>query len=132
MKRDLNRRPRRSKLAAQWFGRVAEQVAVCWLRLKFYHIVARRHRSGLAGAGEIDIVARKGGILAIIEVKARTDMIDAAWALDRRQRERLAKGALSLLASHPDWVALDVRFDLILVAPWRLPRHVIGAWRDGD
>jgi len=83
-------------------------------------------------AGEIDILARRGRVLAIIEVKSRDDVATAASALLGRQRRRIARAAEAFLLSRPGFAALGLRFDVMLVAPWRLPRHWPGAWRSDD
>jgi putative endonuclease len=95
------------------------------LRLKGYRIIAQDFR---VPAGEIDIVARRGGTLAIVEVKARDSLSDAAESLSARQRRRIGRAAAALLAMHPSLAGLVVRFDVMLVRPWRLPRHLEAAW----
>lgn len=107
-------------------GHVAEMLCMAWLVLRGYRIVGRRRRTPV---GEIDIVARRGQILAIIEVKARRDRDTALEAVSSRQRRRLRRAAEWIIAGRADLAALDIRFDVIAVAPWRLPIHVIGAWR---
>jgi putative endonuclease len=96
------------------------------LRLRGWRIVARGWR---CPAGEIDLVARRGKILAIIEVKSRGEVEAAAYALTPRQRRRIARAAEALVIARPDLGGLDMRFDLMLVAPRRLPRHWRDAWR---
>lgn len=113
--------------AWRW-GHLAEAVCALDLRLRGYRVIARRLRCPL---GEIDIVARRGRILAVIEVKARGDGADAAAAISARQRDRITRAAGWLLAARPDLAALDVRFDAMLVSPWRRPRHLRDAWRHG-
>ena len=110
-------------------GRTAEGLAVLSLRLRGYVIVGRRIRTP---AGEIDIAARRGGILAIIEVKARETMTQAVEALSRRQRRRIVSAAEWFIAQESARASLTVRFDLILVARRRWPRHIPDAWRPGD
>ena len=118
-------------MKAQTWGRRAEGLCVWVLRLKGYGIVARRHVTGRgSGAGEIDILARRGGVLAVIEVKARASLEEAAHALRPQQRQRLVRAATALLARRPDLADLALRFDAMLVAPGRWPRHVMDAWRD--
>jgi putative endonuclease len=94
------------------------------LRLRGWRIVARGWR---CPSGEIDILARRGGVLAAIEVKSRRQFDTAASA--PRQRRRITRAAEAFLLSRPDLAALDLRFDLMLVAPFRLPRHWPSAWR---
>ena len=82
--------------------------------------------------GEIDILARRGKVLAVIEVKSRGELATAATALAPRQRRRIARAAEAFLLQRSDLAGLDLRFDLMLVAPLRLPRHWRGAWRADD
>jgi len=107
-------------------GRLAEALAAIWLRLKGYRILARRLKTPV---GEIDILARRGTVLAVVEVKARRDRSLAAEAITPRQWHRLARAAEWALAHRPEWVGLSLRFDALLLARGRLPRHVADAWR---
>lgn len=116
-------------MAAQAFGKRAETVAVLLLRLKGYSILERRFASAGGGRGEIDIIARRGSIIAFIEVKARADLDQAAHALSAQQRQRLLRGAEAYLAKRPRLAHLSPRFDAWLAAPGRWPRHLIDAWR---
>ncbi len=123
----------RPELAAKkrqaWrFGRRAEAACAWFLRLKGYRILARGFR---APVGEIDIVARRGGILAVIEVKGRHDLHAAAEALGGRQRIRIARAAEAFLRVNPACGGLDVRFDVMLARRWRVPTHLTDAWRPG-
>ncbi|MDO8837520.1 MAG: YraN family protein [Parvibaculum sp.] len=116
--------------AAHRRGLRAETLAAFWLRLKGYRILARRLKTR---AGEIDMVARRGRALVIVEVKAsaRPDRAGerAVEALLPRQQQRLARAADHLLAMRPGLAGLDLRFDVVLVAPRRFPRHLEDAWR---
>ena len=82
--------------------------------------------------GEIDIVARRGGVLAVVEVKGRGDLVTAADSLSAHQRRRITRAAEAFVKARPGCAALDLRFDLMLVRPWGLPRHLAGAWRSDD
>ena len=82
-------------------GRRGEGLAACWLRLKGYQVLARNFRSG---AGEIDLVARRGAILAMVEVKTRGDLARASEALGTRQRARIARAAEAFLQQRPQRV----------------------------
>ena len=112
--------------AAHRLGLRAERRAALLLRLKGYRILATRLKTP---AGEIDMVARRGRALAIIEVKARADETGAAEALQPRQLKRLERAAAHFLGRNPDLADLDLRFDVVLVTPCRLPRHIPDAWR---
>jgi putative endonuclease len=108
-------------------GRFAEALCRWHLRLRGWRIVATDWRSPV---GEIDIVARRRGVLAMIEVKARRDFATGAGALSPRQRRRIARAAEAFLSLRPELAGLSLRFDAMIVAPRRLPRHLPGAWRD--
>jgi len=116
----------RRRQAAQRRGLRAETLAAWWLRLKGYRILARHLRLGV---GEIDLVARRGRVLALVEVKRRESLAAAAESVLPRQRQRIARAAEAFLAGRPDLGGLAVRFDVVLLAPGRLPRHIEQAWR---
>jgi putative endonuclease len=82
-------------------------------------------------AGEIDMVAEKAGLLAIVEVKARPSLSDAAVSLSDRQQARLISAAEIILANNPLWGAQGVRFDLLLVDAAGVVRRIADAFR-GD
>ena len=107
------------------FGLSAESRAAAYLVAKGHRIVARRWRSPV---GEIDIVARRRNTLVFVEVKARERLDDAAWSVIKRQQQRIIAAAAAWLASHPDDAALDMRFDVMLVAPKSIPRHIMAAF----
>jgi putative endonuclease len=114
---------------AQRRGRIAEWLCLWHLRLRGWRILARGWR---CPAGEIDILARRGRVLAVIEVKSRREFATAAAALAPRQRRRITRAAEAFLLQRSDLAGLDLRFDLMLVAPLRLPRHWPSAWRTDD
>ena len=111
--------------AAFRFGLSAEGRAAALLFAKGYRIVARRFR---AGVGEIDIVARRGHDLVFVEVKARERLDDAAESITERQKRRIVAAAEAWLATHPQDLLQNIRFDVILVAPRRWPRHIAAAF----
>ncbi len=119
-----------SERSAAWRrGWRAETAAALALRLKGYRILVRRFRGP---GGEIDLVARRGTVLAIVEVKSRADRGAALAAVTPRQRTRVERAARAVLAALPDqaWAArATIRFDVVLVQPWRWPRHLPNAWQ---
>jgi putative endonuclease len=115
-----------ARRTAERRGRRAERLAAFSLRLVGWRILARRWRSK---AGEIDLVARRGRLIAFIEVKARSEIGDALEAVSARQRARIVRAASSFLAQHPKFANLDARFDVVAVTPGRWPRHIPDAWR---
>jgi len=115
-----------SRLQAERRGRRAETLCALLLRLRGYRVIARRLKTPM---GEIDIIARRGSTLAVIEVKTREEWSPALEAVTARQRGRLVRAAHAFLAMEPRYAGFTVRFDVMLVRPWRLPRHLIDAWR---
>lgn len=116
------------KRRAERYGRSAELLCVLALRLRGYRILVRRFRSP---QGEIDIVARRGRTVAIVEVKARVEREAAVLALSLGQRLRIERAAAALIARHPQLAGCDLRFDLMLVRPLRWPELIADAWRPG-
>lgn len=108
-------------------GRLAEGLAALLLRLQGYRILARRFATPV---GEIDLVARRGDLLIFVEVKQRRRTNQALEALQPRQQQRIARAAAYYLQQRPHLSTCAVRFDLVALAPWRLPRHVAGIWRE--
>src|SRR5947207_15912698 len=117
--------PRPERRVAFQLGLSAESRAAAFLIAKGYRIVARRWRSAV---GEIDIVARRRRTLIFVEVKARERLDDAAEAVIVRQQRRIIAAAEVWLASHPDDINCDIRFDVMLVAPRSVPRHIVAAF----
>jgi putative endonuclease len=116
-----------ARRAAERRGKTAERLCLWHLRLKGYRILARRYKTAM---GEIDLIARRGGVLAAIEVKARPDFERANEAITPRQRRRIVRALAQFLGGRPDLATLAARFDVMLVAPRRWPRHVIDAWQE--
>ena len=104
----------------------AEAAACAALELDGWIVLDRRVRTE---AGEVDVLAEKDGLLAIIEVKARPTLADAASALTSRQRARLLGAADIVLGAHPSWGANGVRFDLLLVDAAGSVRRIADAFR---
>lgn len=105
-------------------GRSAERWAALFLQLKGWRILARRLKTPV---GEIDLVARRGGTLAFIEVKARSSTSDAALALDHYRLRRVAAAASAV--AHRYARPADIqRIDAIFVVPGRWPRHLENVW----
>lgn len=117
----------RARQRAWRWGLAAETLGAWLLRAKGYRILAHRFS---CPQGEIDLVARRRRVVAFVEVKARQGGGVAPEAsISRRQRHRIERAAAVFLQRHPVWSAYDLRFDAILVTPWRVPRHLIDAWR---
>jgi putative endonuclease len=119
------RLPRPERQLAFRLGLSAEARAAVLLMAKGYRIVARRWKSPV---GEIDLVVRRGRLLVFVEVKARPHADEAAEAVTDRQQQRIIAAAKAWLARHPRDHDRYIRFDAVLVAPWRLPRHLEAAF----
>ena len=124
--------PRPERQIAFRTGISAESRAAAFLIAKGFRILARRWKSPV---GEIDIVARRRQLLIFVEVKAREKLDDAAWSVSERQRTRIIAAAEAWLAAHGakagNKAITDIRFDAMLVAPGRIPRHIIAAFDAG-
>lgn len=116
-------RGRRNQTAGLW----AEDIACGALRQDGWQILGRRVRTE---AGEIDAIAQRDGLLAVIEVKQRATLGAAAMALGRRQQDRLTAAAAVILAENPGWGLAGVRFDLVLVDREGAVRRIADAFRE--
>jgi len=115
-------RPWRQRLGrrARRRGRAAEWTAAAWLLVKGYQILGFRLKA--AGA-EIDLLARKGGVLALVEVKQRASRDAALEALGPDQRQRLMRAGQAIIRGRRSLQGLDLRLDVMAVVPGRWPRH---------
>jgi len=117
--------PRPERLAAFGPGISAKSRAAAWLIAHGYRILARRWKCPL---GEIDIVAARRHTLIFVEVKARASLDEVAEFVTEQQKRRIAAAAEVWLADNPLQAFRDIRFDAILVAPGKLPRHIPAAF----
>jgi putative endonuclease len=117
--------PRPERVAAFRLGLTAESRAAMLLIAKGYRIVARRWKTPV---GEVDIVARRRRDLVFVEVKARDNLDAAAEGVTERSQRRIAAAAELWLAHRPDDARCYIRFDVILVAPGKMPRHIANAF----
>ncbi len=110
-------------------GRRAEVLAALWLMAKGYRILGFRLKTP---QGEIDLLARRGSVLAVVEVKSRTSLDVALEAVGAQQRERLRRAATQIAARRPGLRGTQVRLDLMALAPGRWPRHLADAWKENS
>ena len=113
-----------TRAAAEARGRRAERIAAWYLRLKGWRIVGTRVRTPV---GEIDIVARRFRTTAFVEVKTRGTLAELDYAVDKHRLRRVAAAASALAARHA-FPGGDIRIDVILVAPGRMPKHLSNVW----
>jgi len=114
----------RDRRVAEAAGRRGERIAGWWLRLKGWQIVARRVRTK---AGEVDLIARRPGLVAFVEVKLRRTAADLDIAIDERRLARVAAAAEVLMAEYAQ-PGDDIRVDVILIARGVPLRHIENAW----
>ncbi len=112
-------------------GHSAERRAAFLLRLKGYAILARNWRPAKnVGLGEIDIVARRGGTLVFVEVKARAAEDAAIRAIDPSQQQRIARAAAHFVKQRPVYRPFAMRYDAMVLESKRFwPKHLIDVWR---
>jgi putative endonuclease len=113
------------RVAAFRTGLSAEARAAAYHMAEGDRILAKRFRTP---HGEIDLVARPHNLIAFVEVKARASLDDAAYAVTPRQKAPIIDAAQVWLMAHPEHAELELRFDAMLIAPRRLPRHVMAAF----
>ena len=118
---------RKRGLAARLSGRRAEWRAALLLMLKGYRILGFRLKTP---QGEIDLLALRGKTLAVVEVKQRATLEAALECVSVDQRTRLRRAGLSIAQRRPGLKDAFVRLDLVALAPRRLPRHIVDAWRN--
>lgn len=115
----------RNRQDAERRGRRGESIAAWYLWLRGWRILARRQR---VGVGEVDLIARKGRMVAFIEVKWRASAAALDEAIDARRLRRVARAA-EALAPRFAKAGDDVRIDVILLAPGQWPRHMANVWQ---
>ena len=101
-------------------GHRSEWVAALWLMARGYQILGFRLKTR---AGEIDILARRGRVLAVVEVKRRATLEAALTALGADQYDRLVSAGRSVLRQRPSLAGHLLRIDMVALAPGRFPRH---------
>ena len=122
----MNRVRQARGAAARTAGRRAEAWAALWLMAKGYRILGFRLRTP---QGEIDLLAQRDKVLAVVEVKQRTTLEAALEAVTETQRDRLRRAGRAIAARRPSLQNMAVRLDLIALAPGRLPVHSPDAWK---
>lgn len=115
----------RKRIRAERLGRWSEYRAALALLLKGYRIVALRYKTK---AGEVDIIARRGDLVIFVEVKARRDLRAGVDAVSYTAEKRIENAADHWLRRQSDATRLSLRYDIIVVRPWRWPTHFEGAF----
>ncbi|MCF6325897.1 MAG: YraN family protein [Devosiaceae bacterium] len=110
---------------AQFRGRLAENIAVFFLRVKLFSILKKNFKTPV---GEIDIIAKRGDLLIFVEVKMRNSKQGMAQALEAVNQDRIIRAAKYFLACNPQMADKNLRFDVIFLAPFAFPVHFKGAF----
>ena len=115
------------RVAAFTFGLSSETRAAWLLRAKGYRVLARRAKHPV---GEIDLIVRRGKLIAFVEVKARRSVGEAIHSITHNQRRRIERAAEAFVAHNAALADCDWRFDVVVVeGRWNWPKHVADAWR---
>ena len=114
----------KKRRVAETWGRAAESIAALYLLAKGYRILGHRLRTPF---GEVDLAAWKGGVLVIVEVKARKSIAAALEAVGREQQQRILRAA-QVLAGRWRLNHAPIRLDIIVIGAQLWPHHVRNAW----
>jgi putative endonuclease len=110
---------------AEQRGREGEAEAAMFLAQHGWRILAERVKTP---CGEVDLIARKGALVAFVEVKWRARAADLAYAIDERRLRRVAAAAEAIAHNYAA-PGDDLRIDVILLAPGRKPTHIENAYQ---
>ncbi|GHC80692.1 YraN family protein [Limoniibacter endophyticus] len=119
--------PAPKRLRAYRRGGRAETLACIFLMFKGFRIVARNWKTPL---GEVDIIARRGSLIVIAEVKARDTLEAAMEAVGPHALRRIEAAGDLWLARQSGSAQFSIRYDLIAVLPRKLPKHVKNIWQN--
>jgi putative endonuclease len=122
---EVARNRRLTGTKARIAGRRGEVLSALWLMAKGYRILGFRLKTP---QGEIDLLAKKGPVLAVVEVKLRGSIELAREAVGYQQRQRLRRAGETFAARRGDLKDAAVRLDLMALAPGRWPCHIPDAW----
>ena len=102
-------------------GIIGEYIACFVMLLKGYRILEMRYKTF---CGEIDLIAKKGNLIVFIEVKSRKSMEQCYDAIREKQIRRIQNASYVFLKKHPQFSGYYSRYDVILVADWKIPKHI--------
>ncbi len=119
-----NKKNNKRQRAQRW-GYWAEWLAAASLMIKGYRILTLRYKTKL---GEIDLIAKKGDLVAIVEVKARPTVSEAVNSVTDQSKIRIENAADLWLAKQRNPHLISMRFDIIAVRPWAWPTHFKNAF----
>lgn len=118
--------PDPARIRAYRSGLWAEALAALWLLLHGYAVLAWRYRTPV---GEIDLVVRRRGVLAFVEVKKRVAEADALAAVSPENAARVRRAAQWWLKTRPVLAdKCDIRFDVMALSAYSRIRHIPNAF----
>lgn len=106
------------------FGLFAEYLVMLLYTLRFYSVIGHRKRNI---AGEIDVICQRGKVIVFIEVKARGSNLDDILC-NKYQQDRIRRSAEVFMQRNPKYTGFDMRFDLVLIRPYKWPMVIKNAW----
>ena len=116
----------KARIFAEGAGRRGEKWAELFLLAKGYRTIGRRVKTPV---GEIDLIVQRRGVTVFVEVKARSFSHQEADALMAVNRHRIVRAAQFWLMRRPELVDTTMRFDVIFLAPFAWPRHIVNAFQ---
>ena len=117
--------PRPDRQQAEQSGRSSEWLALWFLRLKGYRLLAWRYKSP---SGEIDLIMRRGDVTAFIEVKVRATADKAIESVTAFQSKRISAAARSWMGRDRIAARQTCRFDIVAISPYHWPQHIENAF----
>ncbi len=90
----------------------AEEQAATYLEGQGYKILRSRYKTKF---GEIDLITQKGELICFVEVKVRESEAQALESITKRARKRIENSALFFLSENPEFMSVDMRFDVIAI-----------------
>lgn len=102
-----------------------ERICAIYLMLKGYRILECRFRSPY---GEIDLIAVRNKCVVFIEVKTRTSLQHGLESISINQKKRIEKAAIYYVSNLKKLRYDTLRFDAVVVCPWKIPVHITNAW----
>ncbi len=110
-------------------GHLAEKGALIFLMLKGYRLVRMNYVVGRGtGAGEIDLIVKRGKTLVFVEVKKRPTQEQAAQAIRIKNQHRIRRASQVFLSRFPEYQDYHIRYDAVFIYPWKKPQHLVNAW----
>lgn len=117
--------PAKIRRQANRRGRFAELIAAAYMLVHGYRILALRYKTKL---GEVDLIARRGKVIAFVEVKSRKNVQLALDAITVESQRRIRNAGDLWMGHRKDAAELSARFDVIAVCPWKFPIHLVNAF----